>query len=58
MYCGFMGLVVASYVNELITQVPISIISYTTPALVILLHHCHKTGVDITDGPQEERPPL
>jgi len=58
MYCGFVGLLVASYVNELITQVPISIISYTTPALVILLHHWHKTGVDITDGPQEERPPL
>lgn len=58
LYCGFVGLTVASYANELITQVPISIISYTTPALVILLHHWHKKGIDITDGPLEERPPL
>lgn len=58
MYCGFVGLLVASYVNELITQVPISIISYTTPALVILLQHWHNNGVDITDGPQQDRPPM
>lgn len=58
LYCGFVGLVVASYVNELITQIPLSIICYATPALVIILHQWHQSGIDITDGPQESRPPL
>lgn len=58
MYSGFVGAIVASYVNELITQLPLSIICYSTPALIILVEHWYKSGIDIEDPPTEQSPPL
>ena len=58
MYSGFVGVVVASYVNEIVGQLPMSIICYSTPALVLLVEHWHKNGVNIQDPPSETSPPL
>lgn len=58
MYSAFVGILVASYVNEIVGQVPLSIICYSTPALVMILEHWHQTGVNIDDPPSLPRAPL
>lgn len=57
-YAAFCGVVVASYVNEILGQLPLSIICYSTPPLVILAHHWHKNGIIITDKPLPPKPPM
>jgi hypothetical protein len=58
MYSGFIGVVVASYVNEILGQLPLSIICYSTPALILLVEHWYKKGVNIEDPPADPSPPL
>jgi hypothetical protein len=58
MYSGFVGVAVASYVNEILGQLPLSIICYSTPALILLVEHWYKQGVNIEDPPSEASPPL
>ena len=58
MYSGFVGIVVASYVNEILGQLPLSIICYSTPALILLVEHWYKQGVNIEDPPTDPSPPL
>ena len=57
-YAGYCGLILSSYVNETMTQVPMSIICYAVPALIIVAEYWYKTGVDIEDPPAAPRPPL
>ena len=57
-YAGYCGLILSSYVNETMTQVPMSIICYAVPALIIVAEYWYKTGVDIEDPPSAPRPPL
>jgi cell division protein FtsW (lipid II flippase) len=58
MYSGFIGVVVASYVNEILGQLPLSIICYSTPALILLVEHWYKQGINIEDPPADPSPPL
>jgi cell division protein FtsW (lipid II flippase) len=58
LYCGFVGLVVASYVNELITQFPLSMFAYMTPVLIFLVEQWYKEGRDLSDPELPLRPPL
>lgn len=57
-YAGYCGLILSSYVNETMTQVPMSIICYAVPALIIVAEYWYKTGVNIEDPPSAPRPPL
>jgi O-antigen ligase len=58
LYAGYCGLIFSSYVSENMTQVPLSIVVYALPALIIVTEYWYKTGVDIKDPPMAPRPPL
>ncbi|MAZ96893.1 MAG: hypothetical protein CMP53_05145 [Flavobacteriales bacterium] len=58
LYAGYCGLILSSYANETMTQVPMSIVSYAIPALIIVADYWYRTGIDIEDSPTQPRPPL
>lgn len=57
LYCGFVGMVGASYVNELITQIPLSLLAYMTPAFIMSERYWREEGVSFEDPPLPEKPP-